>query len=199
MKRALAIVISTMLMLLAGCSNMDSAATVGEQEIALSDLQSQVDSILAERELVDTSQMQLVEGEELTRNQLSFMISNLVINAIADEEKIQVTKSDIDSYRIEVIQNIGGEAALPTTLVNAQIAPETLEDVLRRDLILRRISDAASQTGADESMVSQIIRKMVTDKATELGIVVNPRYGTWDKENFAIVPTEPAGDAVNNG
>jgi FKBP-type peptidyl-prolyl cis-trans isomerase (trigger factor) len=178
---------------------MDSAATVGEQEIALSDLQSQVDSILAERELVDTSQMQLVEGEELTRNQLSFMISNLVINAIADEEKIQVTKSDIDSYRIEVIQNIGGEAALPTTLVNAQIAPETLEDVLRRDLILRRISDAASQTGADESMVSQIIRKMVTDKATELGIVVNPRYGTWDKENFAIVPTEPAGDAVNNG
>ena len=184
---------------LTGCSNMDSAANVGDQEIALSELQSQVDSILAEREKVDTSQMQLANGEELTRNQLSFMISNLIINAIAADEKIEITKSDIEKYRLEIIQNIGGEATLPNTLVSAQIAPETLEDVLRRDLILRRISDAATQTGADSATVGQIVRKLVTAQASKLGITVNPRYGTWDAENFAIVPTEPAGKAVDNG
>ena len=184
---------------LTGCSNMDSAASVGNQEIALSELQSQVDSILAEREKVDTSQMQLANGEELTRNQLSFMISNLIINAIAADEKIEITKSDIEKYRLEVIQNIGGEATLPNTLVSAQIAPETLEDVLRRDLILRRISDAATQTGADSATVGQIVRKLVSAQASKLGITVNPRYGTWDAENFAIVPTEPAGKAVDNG
>ena len=184
---------------LTGCSNMDSAASVGNQEIALSELQSQVDSILAEREKVDTSQMQLAKGEELTRNQLSFMISNLIINAIAADEKIEITKSDIEKYRLEVIQNIGGEATLPNTLVSAQIAPETLEDVLRRDLILRRISDAATQTGADSATVGQIVRKLVSAQASKLGITVNPRYGTWDAENFAIVPTEPAGKAVDNG
>lgn len=198
MKRILVIATAVLALALTGCSNMDSAASVGDEEIALTELQSQIDSIISERQKVDTSQMQLIEGEELTRNQLSFLISNIIINAIAAEESIEITKSDIESYRLEVIQNIGGEAALPTTLVSAQIAPEALDEVLKRDLILQRISEAATQTGADENTVSELIRKLVTDKATELGITINPRYGTWDAENFAIVPTDPAGDAVTN-
>lgn len=198
MKRILVIATAVLALVLTGCSNMDSAASVGDEEIALTELQSQIDSIISERQKVDTSQMQLIEGEELTRNQLSFLISNIIINAIAAEESIEITKSDIESYRLEVIQNIGGEAALPTTLVSAQIAPEALDEVLKRDLILQRISEAASQAGADQNTVSELIRKLVTDKATELGITINPRYGTWDAENFAIVPTDPAGDAVTN-
>jgi PBP1b-binding outer membrane lipoprotein LpoB len=197
-KRILVIATAVLALALTGCSNMDSAASVGDEEIALTELQSQIDSIISERQKVDTSQMQLIEGEELTRNQLSFLISNIIINAIAAEESIEITKSDIESYRLEVIQNIGGEAALPTTLVSAQIAPEALDEVLKRDLILQRISEAASQAGADQNTVSELIRKLVTDKATELGITINPRYGTWDAENFAIVPTDPAGDAVTN-
>jgi hypothetical protein len=197
-KRILVIVTAVLALALTGCSNMDSAASVGDEEIALTELQSQIDSIISERQKVDTSQMQLIEGEELTRNQLSFLISNIIINAIATEENIEITKSDIETYRLEVIQNIGGEAALPTTLVSAQIAPEALDEVLKRDLILQRISEAASQAGADQNTVSELIRKLVTDKATELGITINPRYGTWDAENFAIVPTDPAGDAVTN-
>jgi len=197
-KRILVIATAVLALALTGCSNMDSAASVGDEEIALTELQSQIDSIISERQKVDTSQMQLIEGEELTRNQLSFLISNIIINAIATEENIEITKSDIETYRLEVIQNIGGEAALPTTLVSAQIAPEALDEVLKRDLILQRISEAATQTGADENTVSELIRKLVTDKATELGIIINPRYGTWDAENFAIVPTDPAGDAVTN-
>ncbi|MFM2175250.1 MAG: hypothetical protein RLZZ527_326 [Actinomycetota bacterium] len=198
MKRILVIVTAVLALALTGCSNMDSAASVGDEEVALTELQSQIDSIISERQKVDTSQMQLIEGEELTRNQLSFLISNIIINAIATEENIEITKSDIETYRLEVIQNIGGEAALPTTLVSAQIAPEALDEVLKRDLILQRISEAASQAGADQNTVSELIRKLVTDKATELGITINPRYGTWDAENFAIVPTDPAGDAVTN-
>lgn len=198
MKRILVIATAVLALALTGCSNMDSAASVGDEEIELTELQSQIDSIISERQKVDTSQMQLIEGEELTRNQLSFLISNIIINAIATEESIEITKSDIESYRLEVIQNIGGEAALPTTLVSAQIAPEALDEVLKRDLILQRISEAASQAGADQNTVSELIRKLVTDKATELGITINPRYGTWDAENFAIVPTDPAGDAVTN-
>jgi hypothetical protein len=197
-KRILVIVTAVLALALTGCSNMDSAASVGDEEVALTELQSQIDSIISERQKVDTSQMQLIEGEELTRNQLSFLISNIIINAIATEENIEITKSDIETYRLEVIQNIGGEAALPTTLVSAQIAPEALDEVLKRDLILQRISEAASQAGADQNTVSELIRKLVTDKATELGITINPRYGTWDAENFAIVPTDPAGDAVTN-
>ena len=51
MKRFLAVVLAVALAV-TGCSKVDSAATVGDQEIALSDLQSQVDLILKEREVL---------------------------------------------------------------------------------------------------------------------------------------------------
>ena len=83
MKKFLAIVLSIAALALTGCSQVDSAASVGDSEIALADLQSQVDLILSEREGVDTTQMQLEDGEALTRSQLSYMISNLIIAGIA--------------------------------------------------------------------------------------------------------------------
>jgi hypothetical protein len=52
-----------MTFVLSGCSQVNSAATVGNQEIALNELQSQVDLILSERNAVDTSQMQLELGK----------------------------------------------------------------------------------------------------------------------------------------
>ena len=60
---------------------MQSAAQVGPTVISLKELQSSVDSILAERAKVDTSQMQLQQGENLTRSQLNFLISNLIIES----------------------------------------------------------------------------------------------------------------------
>ena len=66
MKRILVALVG--LFLLAGCSQMDSAASVGKTEIKLETLQSRIDSILAERSKVDTSQMQLENGDVLTRS-----------------------------------------------------------------------------------------------------------------------------------
>ena len=177
---------------------MDLAASVGEYEISLSDLQSKVDSIIAERSKVDTSQMQLEMGSDLTRSQLSFLISNQIIEEVAKDEGIEITDSAVESYRLNVLQNIGGEAMLPNVLVNAGIAPDSLNDVLRRDLIIQKISASAQANGADDAAINQLIQKLVTEKATALKIEVNPRYGTWDSETFAIVATEPAGDAVTN-
>lgn len=177
---------------------MNSAATVGDVEITLEALQSQVDSILAEREEVDTSQMQLASGEALTRNQLSFMISNILIDEIAKDAEIEIANSELEAYRIEIYQNIGGEEMLPSVLVNAAIAPESLDAVLRRDLILRKISAAASEAGSDDAAINQLIEGLVSEKANNLKIVINPRYGVWDSNSFAVVAAEPAGDAVTD-
>jgi hypothetical protein len=177
---------------------MNSAATVGDVEITLEALQSQVDSILAEREEVDTSQMQLESGEALTRNQLSFMISNILIDEIAKDAEIEIANSELEAYRIEIYQNIGGEEMLPSVLVNAAIAPESLDAVLRRDLILRKISAAASEAGSDDAAINQLIEGLVSEKANNLKIVINPRYGVWDSNSFAVVAAEPAGDAVTD-
>ena len=197
MKRFLAVVLAVALAV-TGCSKVDSAATVGDQEIALSDLQSQVDLILKEREGVDTSQMQLEVGEALTRSQLSYMISNAIIQDVAKDEKIEISASEIEAYKIEIYTNIGGEANLPNVLVSAAIPSTSLDYVLRRDLVLRKLTEQQSAAGADENTINTFIQKLVTDKAKALKVTVNPRYGKWDESTLTVVATEAAGDAVTD-
>lgn len=177
---------------------MDLAASVGDDEISLEQLQSQVDSILAERQDVDTSQMQLETGDGLTRSQLSYMISNILIDEIAKEQGVEITKADLDAYRLQIIQSIGGEEMLPSVLVNASIPSAGLEIVLRRDLILQRISAAAKEAGADDATANQVIQKLVAEKSAAITIEINPRYGKWDPDSFSIVPADAAGGAVTD-
>lgn len=198
MKKYFIAAFASLALLLTGCSQMNSAATVGDVEIGLEELQSQVDSILAQRKEVDTSQMQLETGEALTRNQLSFLISNILIDEIAKDAEIEIANSELEAYKIEIYQNIGGEEMLPSVLVNAAIAPESLDAVLKRDLILRKISAAAQEAGSDDAAINQLIEGLVAEKANDLKIVINPRYGIWDSKTFAVVPAEPAGDAVTD-
>ena len=175
---------------------MNTAAKVGSQEITLKDFQAQVDTILAERKSVDTSQMQLETGEELARSHLSYLIANMIIESIGTDQKINVSKADIDAYRSEILTNIGGEANLAGVLVNAAIPQSKLEDVLRRDLIIRKITEAEKAKGSDDATISTTIKKLVQDKATALKVTVNPRYGKWDDTSLSVVAAEPAGDAV---
>lgn len=198
MKKYFIAAFASLALLLTGCSQMNSAATVGDVEIGLEELQSQVDSILAQRKEVDTSQMQLETGDALTRNQLSFMISNILIDEIAKDAEIEIANSELEAYKLEIYQNIGGEEMLPSVLVNAAIAPESLDAVLKRDLILRKISAAAQEAGSDDAAINQLIEGLVSEKANSLKILINPRYGIWDNKTFAVVPAEPAGDAVTD-
>ncbi len=198
MKKSLALVFALIAFVLSGCSQVNSAATVGDREIALKELQSQVDLILSERNAVDTSQMQLETGEDLTRTQLSYLISNLIIEELAKEQNIEITASELESYKSQIFENIGGEANLPNVLVNASIPSTGLEQVLRRDLVLRKISEKESAAGADESTVNSKIEALVTEKAKSLKVTINPRYGVWDLKTLSVVAAEPAGDPVTD-
>ena len=198
MKKILGALLAVAALVLTGCSQANSAASVGDTKIKLSELQTQVDAILEERKTVDTSQMQLETGEALTRSQLSYMISNLIIQELAKSEKIQISASDLEAYKAEIFANIGGEANLPNILVNASIPASGLEEVLRRDLILRKLSERETAAGTDQSTANQKIQTLVTDMANKLKVTVNPRYGTWDAKSLTIVAAEPAGDAVTD-
>lgn len=198
MKKFLAPFLAIAALLLSSCSQVNSAVTIGDEKITISQLQDQVDLILAERDGVDISQMTLESGEELTRAQLSYMISNLIINQVAKEEDIKIEQAEIDAYKLEIFANIGGEENLPNVLVSAAIPSTSLDSVLRRDLILRKITEAAIASGVDQAEINDLIQKIVTDKAAALTVEVNPRYGIWDAKTLTVITKEPAGDAVND-
>jgi len=190
-----ALVVATGL-LLTGCSNVDAALSLGDTKITTAELQANVDSLMAERAKVDTSQMQLESGEPLLRNQLNFRLLILAFSEIEEELDIQITSSEIAARRAEIVGQVGGEEALPAALVSASIAPEYLEGYLRALLTTQKLGEALSMTGVEEAEVQARIQELYVAKINELKIKVSPRYGTWDPATGTIIASVPASDAV---
>jgi hypothetical protein len=184
-------------LLLTGCSQVGAAATLGDVKITQATVQGSVDSILAERAKVDTTQMQLETGEALNRGQLRFHLYSALLRAIGEEIKIEVTKAEIDTRRANILEQVGGAESLPAELVNAGIAPEDLDQYIELISFSEKISQALAASGVAEDQIGIELQKLVAAKANELGVTINPRYGKWDAEVADIVADDPASSAVN--
>ena len=196
MKKILTALVVATGLLLAGCSNVDAAVTLGDTKITTAELQANVDLILAERAKVDTTQMQLEKGETLLRNQLNFQVLLAGFAEIAKELDIKITSSEIAGRRAEIVEQVGGAEALPAALVSASIAPADLDGYLRAVLTTQKLGEALVQTGVAEADVQTRTQQLFVAKVNELKIKVNPRYGKWDATTGQIVAADAAGDVV---
>ena len=183
-------------LLLTGCSQSNEAATVGDFKITQTELQSSIDAVLSERTKVDTSQMQLETGDELNRGQLRFKILMHTFDEIAKELDLEITTSQVVSRKQQISQSLGGEAELPKNLVNAAIAPQDFDTYVRAILISERITSALVQSGVAEADVANQLGRLLSAKARELGVKINPRYGFWDVEAGDVVAADVTGGAV---
>lgn len=187
---------AVMALLLTGCSQVGAAATVGDTKITQATVQGSVDSILAERAKVDVTQMQLETGETLNRSQLRFHLLSKLLRALGKELKIEVTKSEIDTRRASILEQVGGAAALPNALVNAGIAPADLDTYIEAISLSDKISKALVASGVVQDQVGAEIQKLVVAKSKVLGVTINPRYGKWNAATADIVAADPASSAV---
>lgn len=196
MKKILALVAVATTLLLTGCSQVGSAATVGGTKISQATVQSSIDAILAARQGVDTSQMQLDTGEALNRGQLRFHLLSTLLREVGKEIKISVSKAEIDTRRQSITDQVGGVEALPNALVGAGIAPKDFDQYIEAILLSDKISQALTAAGVTEADMGAQIQKLVVAKAKELGVTVNPRYGKWDPAVADVVASDAAGTAV---
>lgn len=196
MKKILAIAAVAATLLLAGCSQVGAAATVGDTKITQATVQGSIDAILAERAKVDTTQMQLETGAALNVSQLRFHLLSTLLRELGKELKVSVTKAEIDTRRASILDQVGGEAALPTALVSAGIAPNDLDEYIEAISFSDKISQKLVAAGVTEDEVGAEIQKLVVAKAKELGVTVNPRYGKWDPTTADVVAADSAESAV---
>jgi hypothetical protein len=196
MKKILAITAAVATFLLAGCSQVGAAATVGDTKITQATVQASVDAILSERAKVDTTQMQLETGSSLNVSQLRFHLLGTLLRELGQELKLNVTKAEIDSRRASILEQVGGEAALPNALVNAGIAPQDLDRYIEAIAYSDKISQKLTAAGVTEDQLGLEIQKLVVAKAKEIGVTVNPRYGKWDATTADVVPADSAESAV---
>ena len=196
MKKILALVAVATTLLLTGCSQVGSAATLGSTKISQATVQGSIDAILAERQGVDNTQMQLETGEILNRGQLRFHLLTALLLEVGKEIKLSVSKAEIDARRQGIIDQVGGEEALPNALVGAGIAPNDFDRYIEAILISDKITQALTAAGVTEADMGAQISKLVVAKAKELGVTVNPRYGKWDATIADVVASDAAGTAV---
>jgi hypothetical protein len=197
-KKILSLIAVISLATLTACGQANSAATLGDITISQTEFQKSIDTLLAERKGIDVSQMQLQSGGDLNRSQLRFMIITTVFDEIAKELKLEVTKTEVATTSQELISQSGGEEALATNLVAAQIASTNFDRYVRAIIISDKLTAALQSSGVSEEEVGARISELVTAKGKELGINVNPRYGTWDHESGDIIATDSANGAVKS-
>ena len=196
MKKILAVLTIASALLLTGCSQTNEAATVGGFKISQTDLQSTIDAVIAERTKVDSSQMQLETGDELNRGQLRFKILMHTFDEIAKELKIEVTTSQVESKKASIIESVGGKTELPKNLVNAAIAQQDFDTYVRAIVISEAITSALGASGVAEEEIATKLGQLLSAKAKQLGVKINPRYGVWDDVSGDVVAANVTGDAV---
>ena len=196
MKKFLTVVVASIAVVLTGCAQVGAAATVGGVRISQATVQGSIDSILAERNGVDTTQMQLETGETLNRSQLRFHLFGTLLREVGAELKITVTKAEIDSQRAAILQQVGGADQLPIALVAAGIAAQDLDLYIEAITFSDKISNLIAASGVPEEQIGTEIQRLISAKAKELCVTVTPRYGTWDSETADVVVSDAAGSAV---
>ena len=191
-------ILSTLIVafLVTSCGSMTTGVSIGNSDIKSSEIQKSVDEILTARKTVDTSQMQLVEGPELLRNQAQFVIVKRILDEIALDKNLSVTSADVASRRADAISRLGGEGGLPTALVSANLAASNLDSYLRVLIISDLLISNLAGSGLSEEEATTQVTKLVTDKAIKLGVKVNAKYGKWNPNTATIEAADTTGGAV---
>ena len=115
---------------------------------------------------------------------------------IAKELKLTISSTELEKAKADLISKSGGQEALATNLVAAQIAPSNFDRYVRAILTSNKIQEALAASGVPADEVSSRVTQLVNAKAAELTVKVNPRYGTWDADTGDIVASDSAGSAV---
>lgn len=196
MKKIIALITVASALILTGCSQIGSAATVGDVKITQATVQKSIDAALAERKKVDTTGMQLEAGAAFNRNQLRFHLISALIEAVAADEKLTVTKAEIDTRRASILSQLGGEKNLPKALVGASIAPADFDRYIQLILFSEKMSAYFVAKGVAEADAGASIQKSIIDMAKKVKVTVNPRYGKWDPATGDVIAVDTASPAV---
>jgi hypothetical protein len=81
-------------------------------------------------------------------------------------------------------------------LVNAAIAQADFNTYVRAIIISEQITEALAASGVAEEEIATKLGQLLSAKAKELGVKINPRYGFWDVEAGDVVAANVTGDAV---
>jgi outer membrane murein-binding lipoprotein Lpp len=179
--------------LLTACGNdahPGAAAVVGDRRITVAQLENRVNEVReAQRAAVpdEAQYAQAVAGTgTLTRDTLHNMVLDQVVHRAAQEAGVTVSRHEVQQMRAGLEQQTGGAKALETAwLQQYGIAPERLDDNLRFQLEAQKLAAKVGTDTGDPAFWNALAKA-----SKDLGVDLNPRYGTWDVQKSSRADTK---------
>ncbi|WP_328860793.1 SurA N-terminal domain-containing protein [Streptomyces sp. NBC_00306] len=191
-RRRTAITVSAALLvaapLLAGCGNEahpGAAAVVGGERIDVSTVQAKVKDVRTAQQSSPQSAQLIKESGQLSRAKLYDLIVEQVVERAAKDAGVRVSRKEIQDGRAALVQQSGGEEQLAAMYLQQRgVAPDQVDDVVRRDLLVSKL--AASLGAGNTPEGQQKLNDAFSAAAAKLDIDVNPRFGVWDDKKLEL-------------
>ena len=170
---------------LSGCGTQTAgaAAVVGDQRISEDTLNSEVQSVLSLQGLPATD-----SSNELITSTLDQMITTILVNELANREKIEVTQGEIDDLRLQYIAQAGGAEAFEAQVSQQGIAIADVDSIIRVNIQVSKLGEVLSPNTEPDAK-SGAVFLAISELSSEIGTEVSPRFGTWDPENLTVGPS----------
>ena len=177
---------------LTGCSDSPklagSAVVVNGKVIPASAVAERVDKVRAQIQVTDPALISEVPSL-IQINQRAvdhFVRASLFEEAVA-REGIKVTDRDVAAYRDEVFAQYSKEAIEAQLAAQNAVPADDVEGFMR-EIMIQRILMEKLAPGADNQTQFVAMTDYLTELSDELGVELNPRFGTWDPSNLISTP-----------
>ncbi|MEU6984789.1 SurA N-terminal domain-containing protein [Streptomyces sp. NPDC046324] len=168
-----------------GEAHPGAAAVVDGERIEVSSLQAQVRDVRTAQE-ASPQAAQLIEATgDLSREKLNVMIFDRVVDRVAEDNGITASRAEIQKARDEFTQQSGGREQLAATLLQQQgVAPDQIDGVVRRTVLMNKIAAKLGIANTPEGQKK--LTEVFTAASKDLDIDVNPRFGAWDDDKIQL-------------
>ncbi|MDT9691147.1 SurA N-terminal domain-containing protein [Streptomyces sp. P9(2023)] len=168
-----------------GESRPGAAAVVGGERIEVSSLQAQVRDVRTAQEASPQAAQLIQATGNLSREKLNVMIFDRVVDKVAADNGITASRGEIQSTRDEFTKQSGGAEQLAATLLQQQgVAPDQIDGVVRRTVLMNKIAAKLGIANTPEGQKK--LMDVFTAASKDLKIDVNPRFGAWDDAKIQL-------------
>ncbi|MEU6976173.1 MULTISPECIES: SurA N-terminal domain-containing protein [unclassified Streptomyces] len=162
-----------------------AAAVVGGQRIEVSSLQAQVEDVRAAQQASPQSVQLIKETGDLSRRKLHGMIFDRVVDKVAADNGVSASRGEIQKTRGDFARQSGGEQQMAAVLLQQQgVAPDQIDDVARRAVLMNKIAEKLGVTDTPEGQKK--LTEAFGQASKALRIDVNPRFGSWDDDKIQL-------------
>ncbi|AUY50071.1 hypothetical protein [Streptomyces sp. CB01881] len=130
------------------------------------------------------------EPDGLARRAVSDLVLDAVVARAVAERGPAIGTAEVTAARTADEERYGGAGALARALAARGVPGSGIDDYYRRRLGITRLAAAAGQD-ADTPAGDATVRRALAAAATALHVHVNPRYGSWNPDQVALLPDAP--------